>query len=175
MGMYHRIYAHLVWTTRDRERLIDAPAADFLCRVLRAMARKENSYLLKIGMVQTHVHVLARMKPTTPVSALIKRMKGGSSALAGKSGLSCGGFKLYWAKGYAVHSVSPRSLESVRKYLRRQPQHHPTEAIVGWEGDPASEYDVSSTVDASGASPRSANKFAARQCVAWGDAPTQAP
>lgn len=145
--MYHRIYAHLVWTTRDRERLIDAPAARFLCRVLRAMARKENCYLLEIGMVQTHVHVLARMKPTTPVSALIKRLKGGSSALAGRSGLSCGGLKLYWAKGYAVHSVSPRGLDSVRKYLRSQPGHHPGQAIEGWEGDVAAEYDVSSAVD----------------------------
>jgi hypothetical protein len=38
--------------------------------------------------------------------------------------------------------VSPGALAAVRAYLRRQPERHPQEAIVGWEGD-ASEYDQS--------------------------------
>jgi putative transposase len=82
-GMRHRLYVHLVWTTRARSRLIDAPLARFLCRFLRAMARKERAYILEIGMVQTHVHLLARVHPTVPVSSLVKRLKGASSAVAG--------------------------------------------------------------------------------------------
>jgi len=140
--VYHRLYLHLVWTTRHRERLIDAETARYLCKVLRAMARKERSYLLEIGMVQTHVHILARIRPMENVSTLVKRLKGASSAIAGKTGVSCGGLKLYWAKGYSVQSVSPQSLDRVRRYLRCQPQHHPSEAIAGWAGDVASEYDV---------------------------------
>ncbi len=31
----HRLYVHLVWTTRGRERLIDPDLARFLCRFLR--------------------------------------------------------------------------------------------------------------------------------------------
>lgn len=145
--MYHRLYLHIVWTTRGRERLIDAPTARFLCKVLRAMARKERSYLLEIGIVQTHVHLLARIRPTENVSALVKRLKGASSAIAGKAGVSCGGLKLYWAKGYSVQSVSPQALDGVRRYIRSQPQHHPDEAIAGWAGDVASEYDASNPRD----------------------------
>ena len=137
--MRHRLYVHLVWTTRGRKRLIDPDLARFLCRFLRAMARKERAYVLEIGMVQTHVHLLARLHPTVPISTLVKRLKGASSAVAAQEGRGGLG-RLYWAKGYFVESVSARALEPVRRYLRGQPTHHPDEAIAGWEGD-SPEYD----------------------------------
>ena len=65
------------------------------------MARKERAYILEIGMVQTHVHLLARVHPTNPVSSLVKRLKGASSAVAAQEGLGRLGW-LYWAKGYSV-------------------------------------------------------------------------
>ena len=137
--MHHRLYIHLVWTTRGRQPLISLPLARFLCRFLRAMARKERAYILEIGMVQTHVHVLARVHPTVCVSQLVKRLKGASSAVAAKEGLGSPG-RLSWAKGYSVQTVSVPALDAVRGYLRAQPGHHPEEAIAGWEGD-AAEYD----------------------------------
>jgi len=73
------------------------------------------------------------------VASLVKRLKGASSAVAALEGLGGLG-RLYWAKGYSVHSVSARALDTVRAYLRRQPIHHPAEAIVDWEGD-IPEYD----------------------------------
>jgi putative transposase len=103
------------------------------------MARKERAYVLEIGLVQTHVHVLARVHPATPISTLVKRLKGGSSAVAAKEGIA-GGSHLSWAKGYSVDSVGRRSLQSVRAYLRRQPLKHSDEAIPGWKGD-TPEYD----------------------------------
>ncbi len=141
--MFHQLYVHIVWTTRDRAPLIDAALARFLCRILRALARKERCYILEIGMVQTHVHLLVRVHPTTSIAQLLKRLKGASSALATQEGYGAAG-RLYWAKGYSVHSVSTRILERVRHYLRGQPQHHPAEAIAGWGGDEAAEYDVAS-------------------------------
>jgi putative transposase len=141
--MRHRVYVHVVWTTRGRERLIDGALAHFLCRFLRAMARKERAYILEIGMVQTHVHLLCRCHPTIPLSQLVKRLKGASSAVAAQEGLGTLG-RLYWTKGYSVQSVSEWALDRVRAYLRRQPIHHPEEAIAGWEGD-VPEYDGSGT------------------------------
>jgi putative transposase len=135
----HRLYVHLVWTTRERESLIDSELASFLCRFLRAIARKERAYILEIGMVETHLHILARVHPMVGISTLVKRLKGASSAVAAKEGLGKRG-RLYWAKGYSVDSVSGRALASVRTYLRDQPMHHPEEAIVGWKGD-VPEYD----------------------------------
>jgi REP element-mobilizing transposase RayT len=73
------------------------------------------------------------------ISHLVKRMKGASSAVAAQAGLGGQG-RLYWAKGYAVHTVSVSALGWVRAYLRSQPRRHTQEAISGWDGD-RPEYD----------------------------------
>jgi REP-associated tyrosine transposase len=143
--MRHRLYVHLIWTTRNREPLIDRDIARFLCQFLRATARKERAHILEIGMVQTHLHILARLHPTVAISTLVKRLKGASSAIATKEGLGTQG-RLYWSKGYSVDSVGRMSLDSVRAYLRNQPSHHDEEAIPGWQGD-TSEYEMTDEYD----------------------------
>jgi len=130
-----RIYCHVVWTTRDRVPLIDAGLARFLCSFLRGVATQEHARILEIGMVRTHVHLLVRARPTTDVARLLQRLKGGSAAIASKERHSTEGNRLRWAKGYSIHSVSPRSLAVVRDYLRAQPTHHPDNVIHGWNGD----------------------------------------
>ena len=138
--MLHRIYFHIVWTTLGRQPLIDAGVATFLCRFLRGVVRQERAHILEVGMVSTHVHLLIRLHPETRLARLLQRLKGGSAAVAGKEGHSTSGAKLRWSKGYSVQSVSPKSLDAARQYLRGQPRHHPDEAIVGWAGD-ESEYE----------------------------------
>ena len=133
--MIDRIYCHVVWTTRHRQPLIDTGSARFLCDFLRAVAAQERARILEIGMVRTHVHLLVRIHPTTALSRLLQRLKGGSAAIAGKERHATAGNHLRWAKGYSIHSVSPRSLAAVREYLRAQPLRHPEVAIPGWTGD----------------------------------------
>jgi REP element-mobilizing transposase RayT len=86
-------------------------------------------------MVRTHVHLLVRVRPTTDVSRLLQRFKGGSAAVAGKERHSTDRHVLRWAKGYSIHSVSPRDIAAVRAYVRDQRTHHPELAIPGWNGD----------------------------------------
>jgi len=134
-GVIHRLYGHVVWTTRHREPLIDAGLARFLCGFLRGVAHQERARILEIGMVRTHLHLLLRVHPTTNLSRLLQRLKGGSAAVAGKERHSTEGHRLRWAKGYSISSVSPRSLTAVREYLRSQPTRHSDLTIPGWEGD----------------------------------------
>jgi putative transposase len=138
------MYEHVIWTTRDRAATIDAGLARFLCLFLRGVASQEGARILQIGMVRTHVHLLVRIRPTTHVSRLLQRLKGGSAAVAGKERHSTEGHALRWAKGYAIYSVGPRSVSAVRAYLRAQPVHHPNEVILGWNGDEG-EYDAGGT------------------------------
>jgi len=138
--MWHRIFFHVVWTTRDRQPLIDAPYAVFLCRFLRAVARQERAQVLQIGLVATHVHLLIRAHPTTSIPNLLQRMKGGS-AVIGSRQRRVPGVDLRWARGYSITSVGPRAVPVVSAYLRSQARRHPGEAIAAWAGDHA-EYDA---------------------------------
>jgi REP element-mobilizing transposase RayT len=129
--MRHRILFHLVWVTRDRAQLIDAQAAEFLCRIIRTLAREHRSVVLEIGMVSTHIHVLVRAHPLAEIPKMIGRMKGVTSRLAKVEEIA----PLSWADGYDIESVSPGDDLKLRHYLRAQPFRHPTEAIEGWPGD----------------------------------------
>jgi REP element-mobilizing transposase RayT len=137
--MHHRLYLHLAWTTRDRAPLLDATRAQFLCRYLRGAARHHRSYVLEIGMVTTHVHLLTRVHPTTVLSRLLQSLKGGSATIVNRD-LPPGPAPLHWAVGYSASSVGASGLDQVRTYLRAQGDHHPAERISGWGGD-TPEYD----------------------------------
>ncbi len=133
--MRHRLYYHVVWATRGRLPLLNAALASFLCHYLRSIARQERAHVLEVGIVTTHLHVLARADPQTTLSRLVQRFKGGSAHQANVERLGHEADGLRWAKGYTLETVSPRALEAVRQYLRTQPERHPEEAIPGWAGD----------------------------------------
>ncbi len=119
--MRHRLYVHVTWTTRDRDPTIDADSAALLRRLLPAIARQERAHLLELGIVRTHVHLLLRVEPTTPIPRLVQRLKGGSSVIVNRERGSTVRQPLRWAKGYNIDSVSRQAVEKVRAYVRNQP------------------------------------------------------
>ncbi len=129
--MRHRLFYHLVWTTRVRAPLIDLEAAKFLCRALRPMAQENRAEVLEMGVVSTHIHLLVRAQPLADLPRMVGRMKGATSRIAKRDMIA----PLSWADGYDLETVSPADEMKIRHYLRAQPFRHPAEAIEGWEGD----------------------------------------
>ena len=129
--MRHRLFYHIVWTTKSRAALIDAAGAEFLCRVVRSLAKEHRSFVLEVGMVSTHIHLLVRASPLTDLPKMVGRMKGVTSRMAKRDEVA----PLSWADGYDLESVSPGDEVRIRHYLRAQPFRHPTEAITDWPGD----------------------------------------
>jgi putative transposase len=127
-----RLFVHIVWTTRNREPTLNSGAATFLAAYLPAVAQQERSLLLALGIVRTHVHVIAYLQPSTDIPRLVQRMKGGSAAISNKEGRA--GMTIRWAKGYSIQSVSPRALKQAQRYVTEQAKHHPDEGIAGWTG-----------------------------------------
>ncbi|MEP6474801.1 MAG: IS200/IS605 family transposase [Gemmatimonadota bacterium] len=132
--MHHRLYHHLVWTTYDREPSIDAPTAQFLSRYLQGVADRFGAEIIESGFVSTHVHLLVRIPSTASMAALLQAFKGGSAAIANRQirPTRPRQGKLRWGHGYSATSVSEASLDRVRRYVHRQPEHHPDERIPGW-------------------------------------------
>ena len=133
--MHHRLLVHIVWTTREREPTIDAQRAAYLWENLPIIARQERAHILAIGIVATHLHMLARVHPSTSLPRLLQRMKGGT-AKAINWHASASGPALRWAKGYSATTVSPRHVGAATSYVRLQHTHHPAEAIPGWTSQP---------------------------------------
>jgi putative transposase len=136
--MRHRIYFHIVWTTRGREPLINLRTATFLTRHLCHVAQEERARVLEIGMVATHLHVLVTMEPMAQLPRLLQRWKGASVYIANRERLAAPA-ELRWADGYTAETFSHRQLERVRAYLRAQSEHHPRDAIPDWHPFSAAE------------------------------------
>ncbi|HEY4321900.1 MAG TPA: IS200/IS605 family transposase [Gemmatimonadales bacterium] len=129
--MYHRLYLHVVWTTLCREPLIDAVTARLLADQIPLSGRADRALVLELGIVSTHLHLLAKFHPTTRIPELLQRFKGTSAHVANRS-RAPSHRPLKWAKGYSVSSVGERSLDLVAAYVRNQHLHHPLDAIAGW-------------------------------------------
>jgi len=127
--MRHRLFVHVVWTTRDRLPSLDAQRATFLVDILPRLALRERGRILVVGMVSTHLHLLIRYHPTSHLPRLVQLLKGTSATVARRDH----GLPILWAKGYNVESVSVRALGAVARYIRSQPEHHPSEAIPGFD------------------------------------------
>lgn len=135
--MRHRLFMHVVWTTRDRAPLIDLRMASDLADHLPRIASQERAEVLEVGIVATHLHLLLRLHPTTTIPRLLQRMKGGTAASTNR-GRSHPASGLRWSRGYNIQSVSLQALGVVSAYVRNQHHHHPAEAIPGWPPEPTS-------------------------------------
>src|SRR5437660_12185257 len=109
--MRHRLYFHRIWATRSRLPLMTAELAAFLCRYLRSIARQERAHVLEIGMVTTHLHLLARTDPLTNLSRLVQRFKGGSAHQANVERLGRGVNGVQWANDYTLETASDSSVD----------------------------------------------------------------
>ncbi|MEP6474193.1 MAG: IS200/IS605 family transposase [Gemmatimonadota bacterium] len=130
--MHHRLFIHLVWTTRDRAPLIDLARAQFLVAYLPIVSLQERGTICAIGIVSTHVHVLLQVDPVLALPRLVQRFKGGSSTLASQQCIGNRASPLRWARGYSAKSVSDGAVGKVVQYIESQALHHPTEAIADW-------------------------------------------
>jgi len=129
--MRHRLFIHVVWTTRYRQATLCLESAEYLAEHLPIIARQERARVIETGIVSTHLHLLMRVHPTTEVPRLPQRMKGGTAVMLNRIR---GGSRppIRWAKGYNVESISSRALDVVARYVRDQHHHHPGDAIPDW-------------------------------------------
>src|SRR5881397_1629315 len=141
-----RLYAHLTWTTLQRQPLINAGVADFLRRFLPREASRHGTRVLALGIVTDHVHLVLRLPPVINIPRLVQGLKGASARLVNRDGLTPRA-PLRWAEGYDLRSVGVRQLRTVIEYVGRQTQRHP-ELAIGQRpsGRPAAEWGLQSLI-----------------------------
>jgi putative transposase len=134
-----RLFAHLTWTTAQRQPLINPDVAAFLRRFLPHEAQRHGARALATGIVADHVHLVLQLPPTFNVPRLVQGLKGAGARLANRECLLPRA-PLRWAEGYELRSVGVRQLPTVIKYVTNQAARDP-ELAVGQRpsGRPAAE------------------------------------
>jgi len=118
------VYIHLVFSTKERRAFLqDEKVRNALHAYLGGISKQLECPPLRIGGVEDHVHILARLGRTITQAEWVKELKRVSSLwLKEQQGREYADFQ--WQGGYAGFSVSQSNLARVTEYIARQEEHH---------------------------------------------------
>ena len=116
-----RILVHLVWSTQGRMPWITSEIEQELHTYIVGICRRQGCYVVAIGGIENHIHLLLYLSHAVTVSDLAKNIKGSSSRLACTK---LGQEFFQWQRGYAAFGVGPDQRERVAAYVRNQKHHH---------------------------------------------------
>ncbi len=116
------LLAHIIWSTKDRQPLIEPDLKEDLFAYLGGIVREMKGKALIINGMPDHVHMLAELPPTVSVAELMRVAKTNSSRWIHET--RPGQSRFAWQTGYAAFSVSRSNAASVSRYIADQEKHH---------------------------------------------------
>ncbi|MDF9833493.1 putative transposase [Ereboglobus sp. PH5-5] len=119
-----QILVHLVFSTKNRERLLADDIRDELHAYIGGIAENHRGALLKAGSVADHIHLLLAHPRTSSPARLVEEIKTGSSKWLKTQGTRYSNF--HWQGGYRMFSVSPSHRAALESYIGNQAEHHRT-------------------------------------------------
>jgi putative transposase len=119
---YINLIYHIVFSTKDRERLITESYQARLYEYVGGIVRGQGGIALAINGMEDHVHILAKLRPDKAVSDMIRDFKANTSGWLHQVFPELAGFA--WQNGYGAFTVSTSQVERVRRYIAMQPVHH---------------------------------------------------
>jgi putative transposase len=124
---FTRLYAHLVFSTKNREPLLDAGIRSRVHAYMATIVRNMDSPFVVVGGVADHVHILFDMGKLHAPADFVEEVKRESSKFVKTLDPAYSNF--YWQRGYGMFSVSPTHLADVERYVRNQEEHHRKESF----------------------------------------------
>lgn len=115
---------HLIFSTKNREPLIDATLLPRLHDYLGGIINESGGRVIRIGGVADHVHILSHFPSTMTVADAIRIIKSNSSGWVHRTFSQHAAFA--WQSGYAAFTVSQSVCDDVRAYIANQEEHHRT-------------------------------------------------
>jgi putative transposase len=117
-----KIYVHLIFSTKNRERLLDDDIRADLSAYLGGILRELDSPALEINTEPDHAHLLFNLSRTQSLSDVVSHLKRASTVWLKTKAKTYA--KFHWQNGFGAFSVSQSSVEQVREYIRVQAAHH---------------------------------------------------
>jgi putative transposase len=119
-----KVILHIIFSTKDREPWPDSDVRTRMHAYLATICRDLGAEIVHVGGVSDHVHIVTTLPRTLSQAQLIEQVKKTSSKWIKAVDARYRGFS--WQRGYGAFSVSPSQLESVRRYIHGQQEHHRT-------------------------------------------------
>ena len=120
--VFHEIYLHVTWHTRNGLPLLKGATGESVCNFIRRRcAARKGVFLHAIGGTDNHLHLAMNVEPYVCISDLIGDLKGSCSREMNKREKRQ---VLQWQRGFGVVSFDRKNMPFVLKYIERQREHH---------------------------------------------------
>ena len=116
---YAQNHLHIVFSTKERRRLIDKQMQSKLWSYMAGIGRNHGFLVIANGGIEDHVHLLIQLPPILSLSKAVALVKANSSTWMSEHGI-----RFSWQEGYGAFSVSASSLAAVVRYIEDQERHH---------------------------------------------------
>jgi putative transposase len=117
-----RIWVHVVFSTQNREQLLDSKIRNALIVHIKSNCREKDIFLDSINGWSDHLHLLISLAREQNIAKVMMLIKGESAHWLNEQGWIKG--KFGWQDDYYAISVSESQVEQVRAYIARQEEHH---------------------------------------------------
>ena len=114
------LHYHIVFSTKGRRRMIADPWRSDLHAYLGGILRGMKVAPEAINGPGDHVHVLAGLQATHMLAVVLRQTKRGSSMWIHQHGIT----RFEWQEGYGAFTVSPSQVETVKRHIANQQEHH---------------------------------------------------
>jgi putative transposase len=116
---YSQSYHHIVFSTKERQKLISKPMQPKLWSYMAGIGRNHGFLVLANGGMEDHAHLLIQLPSQLALAQAISLVKANSSRWMNEHAM-----KFSWQEGYGAFSVSASNLGAVERYIANQEQHH---------------------------------------------------
>ena len=116
-----RVWIHLVWATKNRQRIIHKEQGLILFDFLIEKAKSIEIPFEKLNIQPEHVHGLIDLPTNKMLSEFMNTIKGSSSHTLNREVFQ---YRFAWQRGYGAYSVSASKVATIRKYIENQTEHH---------------------------------------------------
>jgi len=122
MSTYTQILYQIVFSTRNRERVLKEKERDILFRYISGIIIKQNCHLYRINGVEDHIHIITHLHPTTALANLVKDIKLASDDFIKRERI----FSHYngWQEGYGAFTYAFKDKDKLIEYVKNQQIHH---------------------------------------------------
>ncbi len=122
MATYTQILYHIVFSTKDRERVLAVERRTELFKYIWGIIKNKRSHLYRINGIEDHLHFLTDLHPTIALADFVKDIKVASSTWIHEQKI----FPKFthWQDGYGAFTVSHSERDSLIEYIKNQEEHH---------------------------------------------------
>ncbi len=122
MSTYTQILYQIVFSTKQREQVLEKERRPELFKYIWGILSNNNCHLYRINGVEDHLHIVTHLHPSVALADLVKSIKIASSGFIKENKI----FEEFnnWQEGYGAFTYSIKEKVRLIEYVKNQEEHH---------------------------------------------------